>query len=214
VRRLLCSPGPTPEALATSPRPWTKLGRFELGPELGSGGCGVVFLAHDPLLGREVALKVPRAEALLTSAGRERFAREARATAALDHQNIVAVYEAAEAGPLSFLVSAYCPGLSLAAWLQEHRDPAPVRTAAELVAALSDGMAHAHSRGVLHRDLKPSNILLTLSAPPADGVEAAPACGRPLNEFVPRITDFGLAKLLQEGMGADPTRTGTLLGTA
>jgi WD40 repeat protein len=213
VRRLLRSPVISPAAAPIPAQPWTSFGRFELGPELGRGGCGVVFLAHDPLLGREVAVKVPRAEIMMTPAWRERFAREARAAAALDHPNIVPVYEAGEVGPLCFLVSAYCPGVTLAGWLQERREPVPVRAAAELVAALADAMAHAHDRGVLHRDLKPSNILLTLSGRPEGGTVSAPLEGRPLNQFVPRITDFGLAKLLQEGLGADPTRSGAILGT-
>jgi hypothetical protein len=122
VRRLL-RPPPAP-ADAAAPAPWTTLGRFELGPELGRGGCGLVFLAHDPLLGREVALKVPRAEVLATPAWRGRFRREARAAAALDHPNVVPVYEAGEIGPVCYLVSAYCPGLSLAAWLQQRRGAA------------------------------------------------------------------------------------------
>src|SRR5262249_49761796 len=75
-----------------------ELGRFRIVRELGRGGFGVVYLAHDPQLGRDVALKVPRTNALLDPDARARFLREARAAAALDHPNVVAVYEAAEAG--------------------------------------------------------------------------------------------------------------------
>jgi WD40 repeat protein len=205
VRRLL-RPPEVAAAEAAGPLPWTALGRFELGPELGRGGCGLVFLAHDPLLGREVAVKVPRAEILATPGWRDRFLREARAAAGLDHPNVVPVYEAGEVGPVCFLVSAYCPGPTLAAWVEQQRGPVPVRTAAGLVAALADGVQHAHGRGVLHRDLKPSNVLLEPlppgTAPPPDGLA-----------FTPRLTDFGLAKLLQEGATTDQTRTGAVLGT-
>jgi serine/threonine protein kinase len=143
--------------------PWKKLGRFQLHRELGRGGCGVVFLAVDTQLGRQVALKVPHAEAVLRPELRERFHREARAASSLEHPNIVPVHEFGEVGPVSYIVSAYCPGTTLAAWLKANREPVPFRDAASLIATLGDAVAHAHSRGVVHRDLKPSNILLQKS---------------------------------------------------
>jgi WD40 repeat protein len=189
--------------------PQTNLGRFQVRRELGRGGFGVVLLAYDPLLGREVALKVPRADALASPEWRERFQREARAASALDHPNLVPVYEAGAAGPVCYLVSAYCPGPTLAAWLKERREPVPVRAAALLVAALADGVEHAHQRGVVHRDLKPSNVLLT----PSPGAKG-PSPG-PLDElgFTPRVTDFGLAKLLTETTPGAPTQSGAIVGT-
>src|SRR5262249_51200406 len=178
------------------------LGRFRLLRELGRGGFGVVYLASDPLLGREVALKVPRPEVGLTPELRERFAREARAAAGLEHPNIVPVYEAGEAGPVCFLVSADCPGVSLAQWLRGRAEPVPFRTAAALVATLADAMGHAHGRGVVHRDLKPANVLL------GAGQGTAPA----ELPWVPRITDFGLAKLMLGGAGGQ-TQSGAIVGT-
>src|SRR5262249_17850623 len=91
-----------PAGPAASPPP-ASLGRFEVRRELGRGGFGVVFLAHDPQLRREVALKVPHAEALLHPDLRARFLREARAAAGLDHANVVPVYEAAEAGAVCYI---------------------------------------------------------------------------------------------------------------
>jgi hypothetical protein len=145
---------------------------------------------------------VPRADALLSPEWRERFGREARAASALDHPNVVPVYEAGAAGPVCYIASAYCPGPTLAGWLKERSEPVPFRVAALLVAALADGVEHAHRRGVLHRDLKPSNVLLS----PAP--EAADELG-----FTPRVTDFGLAKLLAEAVPDAQTRSGAILGT-
>jgi eukaryotic-like serine/threonine-protein kinase len=178
--------------------PWANLGRFQLRRELGRGGFGMVFLAYDPLLGREVALKVPHAEMALTPELRERFHREARAASGLDHPNLVPVHEVGEVGPVRFIVSAYCPGVTLAAWLKQRTEPVPWHEAATLLAPLAEAVHHAHQRGVVHRDLKPANVLLT-----ADGT--------------PRITDFGLAKHVPVGPAGDEptlTRSGTFLGTA
>jgi WD40 repeat protein len=195
--------------------PWTPapapagLGRFAIRRELGRGAFGVVYLAYDPRLRRELALKVPRAEVLLTPELRRRFQHEAMAAAGLDHPNILPVYEAGEEGSVCFIASAYCPGITLAAWLRQRSGPVPYRVAAGLVATLAEAVEHAHRRGVLHRDLKPSNVLLETPAPGTLGGDGS--------ELVPRITDFGLAKLVDEGPGASdaasPTLSGVILGT-
>jgi WD40 repeat protein/serine/threonine protein kinase len=204
-----------------SPSPATAVfGRFQIIRELGRGGFGLVFLAVDPVLRRPVALKVPRGEVLLDPESRKRFVREARAVANLDHSNIVPLYEAGEVGPICYLASAYCEGPTLAAWLRSRRDPVPPRLAAQILAPLADAMEHAHERGVLHRDLKPSNVLLHHPRP--DGPGADPATPRDLRsstgpdqetraerepqpatgdepEFIARIIDFGLARLMDRG---------------
>jgi WD40 repeat protein/serine/threonine protein kinase len=208
--------------------PWKSLGRFRLRRELGRGGCGIVYLAHDPLLNRDVALKIPHLAAALAKPMRERFLREARAASGLDHPNVVRVYEAAEVGPVCYIVSAYCPGPTLAEWLKARRDPVPFRDAAKLIAILAHAVAHAHSRGVIHRDLKPANILLQktearnpkseIRNPKSEsggsdfGFRISDLSFR-TSDFEPQITDFGLAKLL-EPSGDAPTRTGLIMGTA
>jgi eukaryotic-like serine/threonine-protein kinase len=178
-----------------------RLGRFEIRRELGRGGFAIVFAAHDPQLHREVALKVPRADVLVTPELRARFQQEARAAAGLDHPNIVPVYEAGELGPICYIAEAYCPGSTLAQWLREQTEPVPEKVAAQLLTTLADAAHHAHGRGVLHRDLKPSNILLQESR--VRSQESAknnqlPADPCPLSPdpWVPKITDFGLAKLI------------------
>jgi hypothetical protein len=140
--------------------PWQRLGRFELRRELGRGGFGIVYLAYDPELNREVALKVPRLDFIADPRLRARFKKEAKAAAGLDHPNIVAVYETGEVGPVCYIAAAYCPGVTLATWLHDRSRPVAAREAASLIATLADAVEHAHERGLLHRDLKPANVLL------------------------------------------------------
>jgi WD40 repeat protein/tRNA A-37 threonylcarbamoyl transferase component Bud32 len=190
--------------------PAKALGRFQIRRELGRGSYGLVFLAFDPRLDRDIALKVPRADTLVTSPLRERFLREARAAAALDHPNIVPVHEAGEVGPVGYITYAYCPGPTLADWLRSRAEPVPPAEAAALVATLAEAVGHAHTRGIVHRDLKPANILLSFSREP--GASAVPmlAAGSRLNEATPKITDFGLARRAEE---TGQTASGEVLGT-
>ncbi|MEX2114370.1 MAG: protein kinase [Pirellulales bacterium] len=187
-----------------------RIGRFEIVRELGRGGYGIVFLAHDSDMARDVALKLPRPEALVTPDLRRRFLREAQAAGRLDHPHILPVFEVGEDGGLCYLVSPYCRGPSLASWIAEQQQPVDARAAAQLIAALAEALEQAHQLRVLHRDIKPGNVLLDLSAterPNADGR----LVDRPLSSFVPKLADFGLAKLL-EAVDQD-TRTGAHLGT-
>jgi WD40 repeat protein/serine/threonine protein kinase len=184
------------------------LGRFRLVRVLGSGSFGIVYLASDPRLGRQVALKVPRPGALLTAELRQRFVREAWAAARLSHPHILPVYESDEAGPICFLVTLHCAGGSLASWPAHRQEPLPPRAAAALTVALADAVQHAHVQGVLHRDLKPGNVLLEPLGDDEPGLWED-------FRFRPRVGDFGLAKFLQaaEEEGTRPTCSLVLLGT-
>lgn len=182
-----------------------RLGHFEIQRELGRGGLGIVYLARDPRLQREVALKVPRLEALLDDTLRRRFLREAEAAARLSHPHLVTLLEVGQDGAICYLTSEFCNGPTLAQWLRQRTARVPDRQAAMLVADLADAVQHAHSRGVLHRDIKPSNVLLVSVVEPHDSTPEQ------LSDFSAKLTDFGMAKLLEET--SQETRTGALLGT-
>ena len=182
-------------------------GRFQILRTLGQGGFGIVFLAWDPKLRRQVALKVPQPETLMTPEARKRFQREAHAAAGLDHPNIVPVYETGSVESVTYIAAAYCAGPTLAEWLSRQQRAVPARDAVTLTAALAGAVEHAHGRGVLHRDLKPSNILLQ-HAPAGDFVDDE---NQLLGAFEPRITDFSLAKIA-DGLGPD-TRSGVPFGS-
>lgn len=179
-----------------------KIGRFELVREIGRGGYGVVFLANDPQIGRQVALKIPRPEILASAETKRRFFREAQAAGALNHPHLIPVYEVGEDGPFCYLATAYCHGPTLAQWLKQRNTATPPRLAARLVLGLAQGVDHAHQHCVLHRDIKPSNVLLE---------DAAPTNEISAENLVARLTDFGLAKLTE--LAEEETQSGALLGT-
>lgn len=200
------------------PRPF---GKFRLLQVLGQGGFGLVFLAEDLALGRKVALKVPRLHQLVAPGSLERFSREARAAAALEHPHLVPIFEIGQAEGLPFLASAYCDGPSLAEWLKTRDRPVPFRAAAELVKTLAQAAAHMHDQGIVHRDLKPSNVLLFPRSPSSvehNGGSAIHANAvssgvrKPLDDLTAKITDFGLAR--QGESFSELTRTGMVAGTA
>lgn len=180
-----------------------RLGRFEIQRELGRGGLGIVYLAHDPVLKRQVAIKIPRPEALLSDSLRTRFAREGEAAARLTHPNIVPVYEVGQVGITPYIAAAYCEGPSLASWLHGQGTPPKPQVAARIVALLADAVDYAHSQNVLHRDLKPANVVLGDANQHSGSLDEFP--------YTPKLTDFGLAKL-QDGVKGE-TRTGAWLGT-
>lgn len=169
------------------------LGRFRIEGELGRGGFGVVYRATDAHLGRTVALKVPRPDRVQSVALWDRFAREARLAAMLDHDAIVPVLDAGILDGLFVLVSAYQEGEPLSRWLAaRHPAGMPPRLAASMVLRMAGGLEHAHGQGVLHRDLKPSNVLMAAAPGVPEG-------------WLPRITDFGLGTILDEGDGTTLT---------
>jgi serine/threonine protein kinase len=168
-----------------------RLGKFELLEELGIGSFGHVFRARDTDLGRIVAIKLLRAGHLASREELERFTREARSAAQLQHPGLVALHEIGQVdGGLCYLVEEFVQGETLTARIKAGG--LDFRRAAELVAAVGDALDHAHRHGVIHRDVKPSNIQLDME-------------GRP------HLMDFGLAK--HEADEPPVTLDGQFLGT-
>jgi tRNA A-37 threonylcarbamoyl transferase component Bud32 len=187
-----------------------KIGRFQVLDLLGFGGQGIVFLAHDPKLRRSVALKMPRPEVVASQQRWARFRREAKTVARLSHKNIVAVHEVVSTRAGRVIVCEFCDGPSLSDLLEEHARPITPRQAAELIALVADAVAYAHERGVLHRDLKPTNIFL--AAADAADPESVTWTGPGGHRWIPKLGDFGLAKLT--AVDSADTQSGTIVGTA
>jgi len=165
------------------------LGRFQLRERLGDGGFGEVFLAYDPRLDRDVALKVLR---LANPSQRvmERFFREARAAARLDHPNIVAVHDAGFDKGRCWVAYHHVSGRPL--WWSRDHHPFDPPAAARILRELADAVDHAHKQGVLHRDIKPANILID-------------------DHGRPRLIDFGLAR--RSDLDSSLTHDGAVVGT-
>lgn len=180
-------------AKQTDLAPNTMLGRYRIIRRLGEGAMGYVYLAEHTHLGREVALKIPKFTGLEGPDFRQRFTREARAAALLDHPNICRVYDADEINGTPCIAMEYIPGQSLARFVgtAEFKDQ---RRVAEVVCGIAAGLAHAHQQGILHRDLKPGNVLMK-------------------GDSVPCVTDFGLARRVDSGDESHLTHEGDILGT-
>jgi Tol biopolymer transport system component len=174
-----------------------QLGSYEISDPLGSGGMGEVYRARDTRLGREVAIKVLPAE-LASDGGRvRRFEKEARAASALNHPNIVTIYEIGTSDSRSYISMELVAGKTLRELL--FPGPLPVKRLLQITIQIAEGLAKAHEAGIVHRDLKPENVMVT-------------------KEGLVKILDFGVAKLKSTGVESGersnfPTESGTSPGT-
>jgi serine/threonine protein kinase/WD40 repeat protein len=181
---------PVPPAEAVSlPK---QFGRYEIIKRLGQGAMGAIYLAYDPKLDRQVALKVPQFELGTDPEVVQRFYREARAAATIEHPNICPIYDVGEVNGIHYLTMAHIEGRPLSAFVQNGK-PFPERQAAAVVRKIALALQEAHARGVIHRDLKPANIMINQRKEPV-------------------IMDFGLARQLNKD---DPrlTHSAYLVGT-
>ncbi len=196
-----------------------RLGHYRVVEVLGRGGMGVVFRAEDETLHRQVALKVMRPNvAREKAAARERFLREARATAQIEHDHIVTIYHVGEDQGVPYLAMQLLRGMSLEDWLCQGGRPT-VRQAVRLVREAALGLAAAHARGLIHRDIKPANLFLENREPgtssrPASGPagdEATETGTRTATAVRVKLLDFGLAR--PADVETQITRQGAILGT-
>jgi len=185
---------------------------YEILGELGRGGMGVVYKARHVSLKRLVALKMILAGGYAGEGDKQRFRTEAEAVARLRHPGIVQIYDIGEVAGNPYFSLEYCDGGSLAKKL--GGTPLPPREAAEVVQSLACAMQAAHDAGIIHRDLKPANILLVsggfVRSEPGQAGHHSPLHHPPLTTHQPKITDFGLAKKLDE---AGQTASGAVMGT-
>jgi eukaryotic-like serine/threonine-protein kinase len=174
------SPPVTPSALM----PGTMVGDYEMLSQIGSGGMGVVYRARDTRLGRLVAIKVLPAHLSSDASRLKRFEQEAQSAAALNHPNILAVYQLGSYQGAPYLVSEFLEGQTLREQLKQG--PLSQERAVDYAQQIADGMSAAHERRIIHRDLKPENLFVT-------------------NEGRVKILDFGLAKLTEADSGSAET---------
>jgi serine/threonine-protein kinase len=169
-----------------------QLGRYIIDSEIGRGAMGVVFKATDSVLQRTVAVKTVNMAMEKDHADKyeARFYQEARAAGALNHPNIVTVYDAGKAGDVVYMAMEYIQGVELRSLLVEGQ-PMGVAQAISIAAQVAEGLGYAHQQGVVHRDIKPANIMVVSDGPV-------------------KITDFGIARMRAS---ADLTQTGVMLGS-
>ena len=168
------------------------IGRYRIVERVGRGPMGILYRGADPVLGREVAIKVMSADFAADGDqdARKRFFREARAAAKLQHRNIVTIFEFAEEGGTPYIVMEFLRGRSLAARMREAQPPG-VDEILDVIGQLCTGLHFAHEHGIVHRDVKPDNVWL-------------------LDDGTVKLLDFGIAKLSSSTF----TRPGDLLGSA
>jgi serine/threonine protein kinase len=203
AQRKAASPRPKTEVSAGPP---SQIAGYRLEEQIGQGGMAVVYRARDERLDRRVALKLLVPALAMDAAFRQRFIRESRAAAAVDHPNIIPIYEAGEASGSLFIAMRYVQGGDVKSLL-ERRGPLPAWRAWSIISQVAAALDAAHAYGLVHRDVKPANMLLDTTA-------AAAGQGRVLPDDRPEhvyLSDFGISK--QSLSASNLTMSGQFVGT-
>ena len=166
------------------------IGRYRIVECIGRGGMGVLYRATDPLLERDVAIKLMLVDFKSDPSARERFHREARAVARLQHRNVVTIHELGDSEGIPYIVMEFLSGRDLEALLKRD-PPLGLDEKLDVTIQLCVGLSYAHEQGIVHRDIKPSNV-------------------RVLEDGTVKILDFGIAKFAMSAM----TQSGSVMGTA
>src|SRR6266498_1279427 len=166
----------------------TILSHYRIVSKVGAGGMGEVYLAQDTKLDRKVALKILPADVAANRDRMERFVREAKAAAALNHPNIAHIYEIGESEGTHYIAMEFIDGETLREKI--HRDRVPLSRLLKYLKQVAEGLAKAHAAGIVHRDLKPDNIMIT-------------------RDDYAKVLDFGLAKLVEPQRGFGSNESGS-----
>jgi serine/threonine protein kinase len=189
-----------------------RLGPYRVLKVLGTGGMGIVFLAQDIRLGRQVALKAMLPQLASRPEARERFLREARTAAAIEHENIVAIFQVDEDRGVPYIAMPLLRGTTLESWLRAHKDEMlPLPLILKLGRQIAHGLAAAHAVGLIHRDIKPANLFLQSAAGDSSGRLALLPTSPLMADFRVKILDFGLARSSRGTQ--ELTQSGVILGT-
>src|SRR5688572_25802938 len=159
-----------------------KIASFEIRAQIGAGGMGTVYRAHDQRLGREVAIKILQEKLAGNESYLRRFQQEAKSASALNHPNIVTIYEIGEFDGAPFIAMELVAGTTVRDLLR--RDGLPLRKLLNIATQVAEGLAAAHDRGIVHRDVKPENVMVT-------------------NAGLVKVLDFGLARAPRQSSSED-----------
>jgi eukaryotic-like serine/threonine-protein kinase len=184
------------------------LGRYRVLRTIGAGGMGAVFQGLDTVDGKFVALKVLKVDAANVTQAIRRFNKEARILASISNEHVTQLFEVGRQDGVHFFAMEYIDGIDLKVWLS-HRKMLDEVSALKLIRDIAQALVHAHQRGIIHRDIKPENVLLAKRRINED----QPAIEHELADLIVKLTDFGIAREIEQSQSMEMTRIGGFMGT-